>query len=136
MSDSLFTVCRACQSDQSDPPYIHVGSVQTFYKVIVMTDNHFLPSAKSELSTGFVPEDNTFPSLVPMIIVGHVENLGTVYFFMFINICNVQKITCLLDFDFFTLFGVNMYNLYVNYVHVYTFYYFIFIMKYIPIPVS
>lgn len=45
-----------------------------------MTDNHFLPSAKSELSTGFVPEDNAFASPVSIIISGHVENLGTVGF--------------------------------------------------------
>lgn len=54
-----------------------------------MTDNHFLPSAKSELSTGFVPEDNAFASPVPIIMAGHVENLGTVGFFMFINICRI-----------------------------------------------
>jgi len=64
-----------------------------------MTDNHFLPSAKSELSTGFVPEDNAFTSPVPMIMTGHMENLGTVGFFMFINICHVYINMFLLDFN-------------------------------------
>lgn len=57
MSDSLFTVRRARRSDQSEPPplcarvcecvFMWVAFKQTSDKVIVMTDNNFLPSPRN-----------------------------------------------------------------------------------------